>query len=159
MRASILAGPLMNRTMMSRVSLLGALTAVALPAFAHHGTLIAYDRSKQWTRDAVVTSFHYANPHPQLFFDITNDEGVVEHWGAELLSNPAALLRNGWTKARSTEALKAGTPVKVTIAPARAGGMVGLLMKITDANGTELLKDDGVPPPADAAASPAPAKP
>jgi hypothetical protein len=144
---------------MSRVALLGALAAVALPAFAHHGTLIAYDRSKQWTRDAVVTSFHYANPHPQLFFDITNDEGNVEHWGAELLSNPAALLRNGWTRARSTEALKAGTPVKVTIAPARAGGMVGLLMKITDANGTELLKDEGIPPLPDPSVSPAAAKP
>lgn len=148
----------MSRRTSSRVSLLGALVAVTLPAFAHHGTLIAYDRSKQWTRDAVVTSFHYANPHPQLFFDITDDEGRVEHWGAELLPNPAALLRNGWTKARSTEALKAGTPVKVTIAPARAGGMVGLLMKITDANGTELLKDDGAPP-ADPSASPAAAKP
>lgn len=150
----------MNRRTASRVSLLCALAAVAPPAFAHHGTLIAYDRSKQWTRDAVVTSFHYANPHPQLFFDVTNDEGNVEHWGAELLSNPAALLRNGWTRARSTEALKAGTPVKVTIAPARAGGTVGLLMKITDANGTELLKDDGVPPPPpDPSAPPAAAKP
>jgi len=145
----------MNSRTLSRVSFLAVLIAAAPAAFAHHGTLIAYDRGKQWTSDAVVTSFHYANPHPQIFFDIRNAQGSVEHWSAELLPNPAALLRNGWTKARSTEALKAGTPVKVTIAPARAGGMVGLLMKITDANGTELLKDDGVPPPADLSTSPA----
>ena len=149
----------MNRTALARVCLVAALGALALPARAHHGTLIAYDRSKQWTRDAIVTGFHYANPNPQIFFDIKNDAGEVEHWSAELLPNPAALIRNGWTKARSTEALKAGTPVTVTIAPPRAGGMVGLLMKITDANGEELLKDEGVAPLPEPSAAPAAAQP
>lgn len=134
------------------------LAAVALPAAAHHGTLTTYDRSKQWTRDAVVTSFHYANPHPQLFFDITDDKGNVQHWAAELLPNPAALLRAGWTKARSLEALAAGTKVKITIAPARAeGGMVGLLISVKDMKGAELVSDSTpYPAPADA---PAAAKP
>ena len=137
-----------------------ALAAAALPAAAHHGTLTTYDRERQWTRDAVVTSFHYANPHPQLFFDITNADGKVEHWAAELLPNPAALLRAGWTKVRSLEALAPGTKVKITIAPARAqGGSVGLLMKVTNLEGMELVSDSapfpqsgggaatGAPPP------------
>jgi hypothetical protein len=125
----------------------GLLAAAALPALAHHGTLTTYDREKQWTRDAVVTSFHYANPHPQLFFDITNADGKVEHWAAELLPNPATLLRAGWTKARSLEALAPGTKVKITIAPARAeGGFVGLLMKVTNLEGMELVSD-GAPFP------------
>jgi hypothetical protein len=132
---------------------------VALPAAAHHGTLISYDRTKQWTRDAVVTSFHFANPHPQLFFDLTNDAGDVEHWGAELLPNPAGLIRNGWTRARSVEALKAGAAVKVTIAPAKAGGTVGLLLKVTNMQGEELVTDGSLPPPSGApppAAAPPP---
>ena len=80
---------------------------------------------------------------------------------AELLPNPAALIRNGWTRARSQQALNPGTPIKITIAPPRAGGMVGLLVKMTDMNGTELLKDDGLPPPPDnsLSAQPQPAKP
>jgi hypothetical protein len=132
--------------------------AVALPAAAHHGTLTTYDRSKQWTRDAVVTSFHYANPHPQLFFDLTDDKGNVQHWAAELLPNPAALLRAGWTKARSLEALAPGTKVKITIAPARAeGGMVGLLISVKDLKGAELVSDS-VPYP-EPAGAPAAAKP
>jgi hypothetical protein len=151
----------MNRRTILRGLALTALVSVAWPALAHHGTLVAYDRTQAWTRDAVVTGFHFANPHPQLFFDLKNADGTVEHWGAELLPNPAALIRNGWTRARSEQALKPGTPVKVTIAPPRAGGMVGLLMKITDMSGTELLKDDGLPLPPDnsLSAEPQPTRP
>ena len=121
---------------------LGALLAAStLPAVAHHGTAPSYDLSKQWTKDAVVTSFHYANPHPQLFFDLTDERGNVEHWSAEMLPNPAGLLRVGWTRVRSTQALAPGTKVKVTISPAKAGGPVGLLVKVTDPVGAELVSD------------------
>ena len=128
----------MNRRTISFGLVLSALVASAVPPLAHHGTLVAYDRTKAWTRDATVTGFNF-----------------------ELLPNPAALIRNGWTRARSEQALKPGTSIKITIAPPRAGGMVGLLVKMTDMNGTELLKDDGLPPPPDnsLSAQPQPAKP
>jgi hypothetical protein len=127
------------------------LVLAALPAIAHHGTLISYDRDQQWTRDAVVTEFHYANPHPQLFFDVTDGEGNVVHWSAEMLPNPAGLLRVGWTKVRSLEALAPGKTVKVTIAPARAGGTVGLLLKVVNLEGAEVVSDSvPYPQPANA---------
>jgi hypothetical protein len=130
----------------------GTLLALAtLPAVAHHGTLISYDRDQQWTRDAVVTEFHYANPHPQLFFDVTDEQGNVVHWSAEMLPNPAGLLRVGWTKVRSLDALAPGKTVKVTIAPARAGGTVGLLLKVTNLEGAEIVSDS-VPYPQPASA-------
>ena len=75
---------------------------------AHHGTLVAHDRSKQWTEKAVVTEFHYVNPHVQLFFDTKDAKGKVTHWSGELLPNPAQLIRAGWTRKRSVEALQAG---------------------------------------------------
>ena len=125
----------------TNLCMVAALAALALPAAAHHGTLISYDRDQQWTREAVVTSFHYANPHPQLFFDVTDAQGNVEHWSAEMLPNPAGLLRVGWTKVRSVAALAPGKTVKLTIAPARAGGTVGLVLKITDLAGAELVTD------------------
>lgn len=131
------------------ILVVAALGAFALPALGHHGTLVSYDRSQQWTREATVTRFNYANPHPQLFFDIGSGERV-EHWAGELLPNPAGLIRNGWTKARSLEALKPGAKVNLTIAPAKAGGTVGLVLKITDLDGNELVTDGtgGLPPPA-----------
>ena len=82
--------------------------AAALPAVAHHGTLVSYDRDKQWTREAVVTRFNYANPHPQIFFDVHRRRGNVEHWSGELLPNPAGLLRVGWTKVAVAASARAG---------------------------------------------------
>jgi hypothetical protein len=106
---------------------------------AHHGTNINYDRSKQWTAKAVVTEFKYVNPHAQLFFDVTDDKGTVTHWSGELLPNPAQLLRNGWTRKRSTEAMQFGTKIVVTVAPSRAGGEAVLVLKIENEQGEELL--------------------
>jgi hypothetical protein len=106
---------------------------------AHHGTNSNYDRSKQWTAKAVVTEFKYVNPHAQLFFDVTDDKGNVTHWSGELLPNPAQLLRNGWTRKRSTEAMQYGTKIVVTVAPSRAGGEAVLVLKIENEQGEELL--------------------
>jgi hypothetical protein len=113
--------------------------AVGARISAHHGTNISYDRTKQWMSNAVVTEFKYVNPHAQLYFDVTDDKGAVVHWSAELLPNPAQLIRNGWTRKRSVEVLAPGTKIVVTIAPSRAGGTTGLLLKVTNDKGEELL--------------------
>jgi hypothetical protein len=135
-----------------RSALLGTFLGawLAAPAVAHHGTLVSYDRDLQWTREAVVTRFNYANPHPQIFFDVTNEDGEVVHWSGELLPNPAGLLRVGWTKARSLKALAPGTKINITIAPARAGGVVGLVLGIKDLSGAVIVSDT-VPHPDHAA--------
>src|SRR5262245_36198268 len=75
-----------------------AIVAASLPLDAHHGSAISYDMEHLWTTKATVTEFKYANPHPWLSFDRTNDKGEVEHWTAELVTNPTFLLRAGWTK-------------------------------------------------------------
>src|SRR5438477_8000797 len=95
---------------------LGVLCVLAstAPMFAHHGSGISYDMEHLWTTKATVTEFKYANPHPWLEFDRVNDKGEKEHWTAELITNPTFLLRAGWTKARSLEALKPGTIVELT---------------------------------------------
>ena len=116
-----------------------AAMALAAPVAAHHGTNINYDRSKQWVAKAVVTEFKYVNPHAQLVFDVTDDKGIVTHWSGELLANPAQMLRNGWTRKRSIEALPFGAKIVVTVAPSRAGGETGLVVKIENEKGEELL--------------------
>jgi len=126
------------------VAVLGGVTASRSLA-AHHGTLVSYDREKAWTAKAVVTEFRYVNPHAQLYFDVTEDKTHAGQWSGELLPNPAQLIASGWTRKRSLEALKAGTAITVTVAPARAGGMVVLIMRILNEKGEELL--GGAPPP------------
>jgi hypothetical protein len=132
-----------------------AVALIALPAVAHHGTLVSYDRDQQWTREVVVTRFNYANPHPQIFFDVTDEQGNAVHWAGELLPNPAGLLRVGWTKARSLQALAPGTKINITIAPARAGGTVGLVLRMRSLDGADLVSDS-VPFPSTDAPAPQP---
>ena len=136
-----------TRTMGRWVASIAAATlaATSLPAAAHHGTNISYDRSKQFTTQAVVTSFEYRNPHPELHIDFKDEKGVSQKWGLELLPNPAQLIRNGWSRARSVEALKPGTQVMVTIAPSKAGGVVGLLLRVTTLQGEEIVTGGGGP--------------
>jgi hypothetical protein len=133
--------------MTTRTACLSLLVAIAVvvPAAAHHGTNISYDRSKQFTRQAVITRFEYRNPHPELFVDTKDDKGAVESWSLELLPNPAQLIRNGWSRQKSLEVMKAGTPVMVTIAPSKAGGVVGLCLRVTNMQGEELVTGGGGP--------------
>jgi Family of unknown function (DUF6152) len=138
----------MTRT--ARASSTAAVAAVALvlttlPLAAHHGTNISYDRTKQFTRQASVTRFEYKNPHPELWVELKDDSGAVQPWALELLPNPAQLIHNGWSRQRSLEVLKAGTPVMVTIAPSKAGGVVGLLLRVTNMQGEELVTGGGGP--------------
>ena len=115
------------------------LVVIAVPMFAHHGTNISYDRSKTVTVKGVVTEFHYANPHPQLYVDVKDDQGKVTNWGCEIAANVYQLGLAGWSRQRSTTELKAGTPVTITIAPSRAGTPAALLVKVVNDKGQELL--------------------
>ena len=115
-----------------------ALLAAVIPAAAHHGTGASYDLSKPLTMQGTVTEFHYANPHPQLFFDVTSN-GEVTHWSGEFYPNPAQLIQGGWGRKRSEAALAPGTKITVTVAPARAGTKVGAILKLVNEKGEVLL--------------------
>jgi hypothetical protein len=124
----------------SKVYLAGAaLISLAIPAVAHHGTGTSYDLSHPVTLQGSVTEFHYANPHPQLFFDVTNDKGEVVHWSAEFYPNPSQLQQGGWGKRRSESALAPGTKISITLAPSRAGTQVGAILKLLNEKGDVLL--------------------
>ena len=130
------------------------LTVAALSAGAHHGSSISYNTDNQWSTWATVTQFNYRNPHPTMTFDRTVEGGKVEHWVAELLTNPSTMARAGWTRQRTLDALAPGTRVKLTLATSRAGGFSGIVMGIQGEDGEAIAgragrsgaKDlDGVP--------------
>lgn len=115
------------------------LLLASVSLFAHHGTGISYDAAKPATIKLVVTEFRYANPHPQLYGDARDASGKVENWGFEIAPNIAQLIKGGWSKKRSMEALAPGTTVTVEYSPSRSGGTVGLLRTVKNEKGVELL--------------------
>lgn len=122
-----------------RVSAIISLLLISVSMFAHHGTNISYDQKNPVTLKGVVTDFNYKNPHPQVFFDVTDASGVVTHWAGEVAPTPFTLSQNGWGKARSVEALKAGTKITITLGPSRVGTPIGVVMKILNEKGEEIL--------------------
>jgi len=105
---------------------------VSLPLFAHHGNS-AYDMSKTTSYKATVTKFEYSNPHTQVWFDVTDDKGNVEHWVAET-TNPGMLNRVGWTR----DTLKPGDQVTLIANPNKVGARVVFLEKVVFSDGKEL---------------------
>src|SRR5262245_3900365 len=93
---------------MKRLSILFFLLVVAPPLFAHHGTEISYDRSKAKTFKGTVTDFRYANPHPIVFFDVTDEKGNVVHWVGEVPPTPFTLQQSGRSKNRNARSIREG---------------------------------------------------
>jgi len=107
-----------------------ALTAGG-PSLAHHG-FAAYSNESR-TVQATMTEFRFVNPHVQLYFDITNADGEVEHWQAELTA-PNKLARGGWTK----NTLKPGDQLQISGEVARNGGHSIRIREIITASGESL---------------------
>src|SRR5947209_408251 len=135
----------MKTRALAAVLVIVGLLIVSSPMSAHHGTNISYDRSKAVILKGAITEFRFANPHPQLYVDVTDSDRKVTNWGCEIAANPYQLILSGWTKQRSTEELKPGTTVTITLAPSRAGTNAGLLMKVLNEKGEELLATVGGP--------------
>ena len=112
----------------------------SITASAHHGAAAEYDLLHPITLKGVVTEFKYVNPHSQIYFDVTDGNGNTVNWAGEL-NSPYSLTQDGWTKKRSMEVLKAGTPITVMICPGKSGKPVGLAQKIFSAKGEQLLTE------------------
>ena len=107
------------------------IAAAAAPTQAHHG-FAAYTNDRV-TVQAVITEFRFVNPHVQLYFDIVNEAGEVEHWQAELTA-PNKLARGGWTQ----RTLQPGDEVRISGQVARNGGHSIRIRELVTADG-ELL--------------------
>ena len=129
----------MNRKLSKLPAVAVVLLAGAAALWAHHGTGVSYDQSKSFVQKAVVTEFHYLNPHPSIYFDVKDEKGNVVHWSGEIGPNAAQLQQNGWGRKRSEAALPPGTEVELTIAPSRAGTPVGLINKIVNSKGENVM--------------------
>ncbi len=122
--------------MMKKLAVCSAALAMALifsgAAFAHHGGA-AYDTSTLITVKGVVTDFEFINPHSQIYFDVKNDKGEIEKWGAEITA-PSKLARAGWTK----HTLKPGDEITVTGNPAKNAARTMTVRKLIGPDGQPL---------------------
>jgi uncharacterized protein DUF6152 len=111
---------------------------LSIPVVAHHGTNISYDHSRTVVVKAILTEFRYANPHAQIYFDVKDEKGNVQHWAGELTS-PYNLAQGGWTKKRSEKELVPGTELTIEMWPSKAGTNAGVVTKITNSKGEQIL--------------------
>ena len=109
---------------------------------AHHGTGASYDMHKVVVLKGVISNFNFSNPHSQLYFDVTDADGKVTHWSAEM-RNPRNLEAQGHTRKELTTKLAAGTNVEVTGNPSKAGTPVLVLGKAVTGDGWCLCKQAG----------------
>ena len=131
------------KTCLIVVSLLAAFLLTVSPvAIAHHGTGISYDLSKVVSVKGVVTKFALSNPHSQLYFDVTDDKGNVEHWSAEM-NAPTNLERAGFTRRQMFSFFNPGSEVTVYGFRSKSGAPVVVFSKAVLTDGREFKSQGG----------------
>jgi uncharacterized protein DUF6152 len=113
-----------------------------IPLFAHHGTAVSYDIHKVIVLKGTVTQFAFSNPHSQLYFDVTDDQGKVVHWAAEMRS-PQNLRSYGHSQKELNAKLAPGTTITVTGNPSKSGAPVLVFGKGVLADGWCLCNHEG----------------
>ena len=106
----------MRRNFLHSAILAAGILILGAPLFAHHGTGVAYQTDKLITLKGTVTEWIWSNPHCGILFDVTDEQGGVVHWGAEL-GNPHMLSSAGFSK----DILKPGDKVTIVGHPSRSG--------------------------------------
>jgi hypothetical protein len=121
----------MIRIVAMSLVLVGVLLS-AVPAQSHHSN-VAYEVTKVITVAGVVKEFQWVNPHTWLYLTVDDGKGGKMEWAAEGRA-PGVLLRAGWTRS----SLKAGEKVTVDLSPAKDGSLVGIIARVTKADGSIL---------------------
>jgi len=121
----------MMRSIVMSVALAGVLLC-ARPAHSHHSN-VAYEVTKVITISGEVKEFRWVNPHTWLHVMVDDGKGNKVEWQVEGRA-PGVLLRAGWTKT----SLMPGEKVTVDMSPAKHGTKVGIIARVTKADGTIL---------------------
>jgi hypothetical protein len=118
---------------------------LCVPAWAHHGTSVTYEVDKTITLTGTVTEFSFSYPHPQLYFDVKDANGIVKHWGSEFGPTPMMMknMKAGWSR----DSIKPGDSVTITCNPHKSPGATVCLTKELVINGKKLPLGGATPQP------------
>lgn len=121
------------KTKLSMVVAVAFVLSTSVAVLAHHGGNL-YDTTKATElKPATITKFEWGTPHNQIYFDVADAKGVMQHWVGS--TEPAGvMLERGWTR----RSLKPGDVVTVFIFAAKNGATVGNIQKLVMADGKEL---------------------
>jgi len=116
-----------------RKLILAVTTALLAPAvFAHHSNSF-YQVDQIITLTGTVNEWRWMNPHTWLYMTVVGEDGKPQEWAVEGRA-PGILGRAGW----DAGSLKAGETVTVHASPAKNGDPVGIIARVTKADGTVL---------------------
>ncbi len=129
---------------------------VTAPVFAHHGTSVTYQTDKTITLTGTVTEWSFSYPHPQLYFDVKDADGNIQHWGSEFAPTPLMMkdMHVGWSR----DSIKAGDTITITCNPHRVTGSTACLAREIIVNGKKMVIGMGRPQGQDGAQTPAQGK-
>ena len=128
----------MSRRWFGLCTVMALALSISTSVSAHHGNS-AYDETVRVTIKGVVAEFIWANPHSQVYLDVTDKNGKVVRWGVET-NSPAILTRAGWTR----RSIKYGDQITIVLCPAKNGAPVAYMgsgdpgTKVIFADGREL---------------------
>ena len=102
----------------------------AAPSLAHHSFAAHYDQQKSITVQGTLVNVRITNPHSWFFLDVKESDGTISRWSFEA-GTPGGMIRNGY---KASE-LPPGTAVTITGFPSRDKQKVGMLQRLTTADG------------------------
>lgn len=126
--------------MQRRMIALSAVAAVlfcAVPVMSHHSNS-AYEVEKVVMLTGIVKEWKWSNPHTWLYLTVDDGKGGKVEWAVEGRA-PGVLGRAGWDRT----ILKPGEKVTVHMSPAKDGSHVGIIARVTKADGTILGNNPG----------------
>jgi len=114
------------------VALLSVLMAPCLKVIAHHSNS-SYQVDEIISLTGTVTEWQWVNPHTWLILAVEDEDGSVTEWAVEGRA-PGILRRAGW----HPTVFEAGEEVQVYASPSKDGSAVGIIARVTKADGTVL---------------------
>jgi hypothetical protein len=97
----------------------GALLATGSAALAHHSFSV-FDIEHPLELQGTVQEFKFTSPHAFIVLEVKGEDGSTAIWKLEGAS-PSILVRDGW----SSQSLKTGDQIKLSIDPLRSGAPGG----------------------------------
>jgi hypothetical protein len=108
------------------------------PLWAHH-SVAGYDTQKEVALHGVIKEFNWRNPHVYVVWEVKDANGKVVEWAGEM-NSPTSMIQVGMNR----NSLKAGDEVVITVNPSKTNNPLGVIRKITMADG-RLIVDRFVP--------------
>ena len=117
------------RMIVSVVVVLVVVAMARVSVVAHHSN-VAFAVETVLEAKGVVKEWQWTNPHTWLIMTVDDGKGGKTEWAMEGRA-PGVLLRAGW----SPKVLKPGDVVTVHYSPSKDGSKVGMIARVTMADG------------------------